>query len=658
MIKRSIYVIVQDSAQTFGSRPLYWIRQKQSETSARTGTRKIKTPPSFQAISFHNWREDMERFSAFLLYKLKISHQEKIAFLCDNRYEWSLICLGINCIGAIDVPRGCDSTPDELKYILTHTETKTIIVENEKIFQKISSLLPLLPAVKNIISVEPKEKYTNPPTEKELKGARFYSLIDTFLEGESLLQKNGDKLLSERGEAIEPEDIVSIIYTSGTTGNPKGVVLLHQNFCWSVNQLQTALPVYETDRCVIFLPPWHIAERTLELVLIASGASMAPSQITTLTDDFAAIKPTLLLSVPRVWEQLYNKIFDSVRKAPKIRQTLFRFACYSAQLSMDASDTILNRFAMYKNEDTRELLLRKMISLFTLPFAWIAKISTFFVLKKIRSILGGKIRFAISGAGAMPEHASLFFRSCGVPILDGYGMTETTALGAISELPWPLRNAVGKPSLGVQVQLRDSQGKAITKPGIKGVLFHKGPHVMKEYYKEKKKTEEILQDNWLNSGDIFMWSLTNDLIFTGRAKDTIVLSGGENIEPTPIENRLKAHHLIEHVVIVGQDRKSLCALLTPKKDLLLEVCEKQGGSLPEDESSWDKNRRIRSIFQKIIKEEISAKNGFNTFEKITNFSLTLKLEVGKELTNTMKIKRNVVLDKYQDIIHQMYAKST
>lgn len=654
MEKESLYHLVHHTTRMFAERPCYWVRLEKQE---------------FAAVSYSNWRADMKRFQAFLIYELGLNHGDKVGLLCDNRYEWNLISLGLTTIGCIDVPRGCDATEQDILYILNHTECPVLIVENEKMLSRIADVIADLPHIRHIMSIEGPKGFRNDrwelrfAEERQIRHARapevkLYFFIEALEKGQALLQKHGEEVLRRRGLAIQPEDLATIIYTSGTTGTPKGVMLTHRNFCWEIAQVQLSTPLNEKDRAVVFLPPWHIAERVLELTLIACGASMANSSIMYLAGDLQTIRPTLLVSVPRVWEQLYRRIMDGVRKQPEEKQKIFHLAVNVAGLYMDALDNLLDRVSFMEEETPVEKWIRKTIALVVFLFTFWLNIPAQIILKKVRDIFGGKLNYAISGAGAIPEHIADFFRSVYIPIIDAYGMTETTAVSVMGRLPWPRRGCVGPPLPGVHIQLRDEYGRIITKPGQRGVAWHKGPHVMKGYYKAPEKTDEVLQDGWLNSGDIFAWTTTGEIRFTGRAKDTIVLAGGENVEPEPIELRLSASPFIAQVVVVGQDRKSLGALIVPHMDRVAEELLKAGHSAPTELEAWNSDPHVREFFHELIKHTISAQNGFKAFEKVTHFAiLGREFQKGRELTETMKIKRNVVYEMYASVIDSMYGEA-
>ncbi|MCS7204535.1 MAG: AMP-binding protein [Leptospiraceae bacterium] len=653
MEKLSLYHLLKDTVSTHAERPAFWVRLEKQD---------------FGAVSYANWRADMKSIQAFLVYELGVKKGDKIALLCDNRYEWTLLCFAIDTIGCVDVPRGTDATEQDILYILNHAETSIVIIENEKTLQKLVNCIGEIPSVQTIISIEGREKYKNfdkllQELEEnrlrigkiqKLTNVNFYFLIDIINRGYELLRLKGEEELRRRGESIQPDDLATIIYTSGTTGTPKGVMLTHRNFCWEIAQIQLISPITEQDRVVIFLPPWHIAERVLEFTLIACGASMANSSIMTLAADLQTIKPTFLVSVPRVWEQLYKRIFENLRKQPQRNQRIFQLALQIAGLYTDSLDHLLDRIAFTEEETLTDKVIRKILALLgfiiTLPFIWIARK----ILSKVRDIFGGKLKFALSGAGALPVHIADFFRYCGIPIIDAYGMTETTAVCAMGRLPMPKRFCVGPSLPGVHIQLRDEYGRIITKPGVKGIAWHKGPHVMKGYYKMPEKTAEVLQDGWLNSGDVFVWTTTGEIQFAGRAKDTIVLLGGENVEPEPIEVRLTTNPFIQQAVVVGQDQKSLGVLIYPNVERVKEEL-KNKATLSDNTEEWNRVKEVQQFFLDILKEEVSAKNGFKSFERITHiYILPKELKKGEELTETMKIKRNKVLEKYKTQIEEMF----
>ncbi|EMO65044.1 AMP-binding enzyme [Leptospira borgpetersenii serovar Pomona str. 200901868] len=640
MEKVSLYHLLRDVASVYADRPLYWVRQEDGD---------------FRGISYQDWYENLKNLSVFLI-DLGMQKGNTAGLICDNRYEWSLCSLSLVTIGCVDVPRGCDATLDDLKYILEHSEAKLLFLENEKVLKKLLEDKSSLANVKTILLIDPPTKWKDVENAHTiLPGVKFFFLEDALLEGEKSRLKKGDKVYTQRGEILIGKDLATIIYTSGTTGTPKGVMLNHRSFTWGIHQLQEFVPCSCNDRTIIFLPPWHIAERLLETALIAWGASMACSSIPTIPADMQRVKPTVLVSVPRLWEGLYKRIHDTVRKAPPLRQKLFHIAVRMAEITTSLQDTIRDSYTTIEIENPRQKTIDRFVASAFLLFLYPIKILSYKILQRVRDLFGGRIRFALCGAGAMPPHIQFFFRSAGIPIIETYGMTETTGIGAIGEFPLPKNGAIGAPLPGTAIKLVGEDGKIATAPGEKGIAWHKGPHVTVGYYKEPEKTAKTLQDGWLDSGDILTWTHTGELKFAGRAKDTIVLSGGENLEPAPIEAKLTESEFINQVIVVGQDKKNLGVLIVPFFDRVYEEFQSQGKKLPKDPTEWNSSKEVSSFFKNIVKDKISTKAGFKSFEKIAHIHILPKeFEKGKEMTETMKLKRNVIFTLYHDVIQSLY----
>ncbi|EMM79377.1 AMP-binding enzyme [Leptospira interrogans serovar Icterohaemorrhagiae str. Verdun HP] len=373
---------------------MYWIREESGD---------------FRGISYKDWYENLKNLSTFLI-DLGMHKGNTAGLICDNRYEWSLCSLSLVTIGCVDVPRGCDATIEDLKYILEHSEAKILFLENEKVLKKLLENKSSLAKVKTILLIDPPTKWKDLENSRALlSGIQFLFLEDALLEGEKSRIKKGDKTYDQRGESLGGKDLATIIYTSGTTGAPKGVMLNHRSFTWGIHQIQEFIPGSYNDRTILFLPPWHIAERLLETTLIAWGASMACSSIPTIPADMQKVKPTVLVSVPRLWEGLYKRIYDTVRKSSPFKQKLFHFAVKMAEITTSLQDTIRDSYATTETENPNQKLLDRFIaSVFLLSLVPI-KILSNKILERVRNLFGGKIRFALCGAGAMPSHIQFFF---------------------------------------------------------------------------------------------------------------------------------------------------------------------------------------------------------------------------------------------------------
>ncbi len=387
--------------------------------------------------------------------------------------------------------------------------------------------------------------------------------------------------------------------------------------------------------------------------------SIAHTTIKTLGEDLKIIKPTIFPAAPRLWEGLYNKIFTGASNSGKLG--LLKF-CTAISIFVWRSGNFL--YGRTKKS-------KKTMPLF-LPFMFIFHLSRYLLLyplkalaavvvfKKVKEAVGGGLRFAFSGGGALPLYLDEFFSSIGIEVLEGYGLTESTAIVASRDFQCSIPGTVGKPVKGTEWKVIDINGNDITKtvtrnPGSKGTLYIRGMQVMKGYYKEPKKTAAVLsKDGWFNTGDLVAFTTDGNMSIVGRSKDTIVLLGGENIEPTPIEDTLKQSLYVDHVMCVGQDKKVLGALIVPNQEVL-EQKAKENGLDNLSMKDLIKHEIIRGIYKNEIITFISSANGFRNFEKVVYFALLAKpFEKGDELSNTFKLRRNIVTDKYSNIIEKLF----
>ncbi|EKJ85571.1 long-chain acyl-CoA synthetase [Leptospira meyeri] len=576
---------------------------------------------------------------ALSLLQMGIQPGDRIGLMADNRTEWAIADIATLLNGAINVPRGSDSTPQEIEYILSHSESKYCFVEHEKLYD---SLKPILSntKVEKVIILDPGFR------SKDTLAVSMETLIN---EGETL-RKNLPSL-ELRSKQVKPDDLFTIIYTSGTTGMPKGVMLTHQNMVYNVVKVPPRVGLKSSDRTLSILPVWHIFERAIDYAIIAEGASIAYTNIRDLRDDFQKIKPSFMASAPRLWENLYQGIKQKLEKAPENKRKLFDFAYDICKKFKDGQDYLAGNKLQTKEESPFERAKNTAVSLgYVLNLFLLSKVLDGLVFSKIRDVLGGHLTGTISGGGALPAHVDEFFNVIGIPVYEGYGMTECAPIISVRSVGNVVQGSVGKWPEGTIVKVVNDQGESVPK-GKMGIIHIKGPQVMKGYYKNEEATSKAIQDGWMNTGDLGFISFNDTLSVRGRVKDTIVLLGGENVEPVPIENLLLENALINQVIVVGQDQKSLTALIWPDKERM-----KEAGLNPKEGEDLNQNKEIRLYYQNIVKKQISSENGFKSFEKLTDFRFLPKaMEVGDELTNLFKMKRNVIHDKYKDLIKSMYV---
>jgi long-chain acyl-CoA synthetase len=575
------------------------------------------------------------------LMELGVKPGDHVGLLADNRVEWIIADMAVILNGAADVPRGTDVTTEEIKYIMTHAECAVCIVENEATLRKLQTVITDT-GVKKVIVLDPKFK----------DGSESIFPLKQLIEQGAALRESKLADLRKRADAVKSDDLYTIIYTSGTTGLPKGVMLTHGNICYNINEVPKVIGLRSDDSMMSLLPVWHIFERAMDYGAIAQGIPIYYTNVRDVRDDFAKVKPTFMPSAPRLWESLYQGIQQRIAKAEPARRIMFETAYRIAKEYKKAVDYLAGNELMLKPESNEERLRRTVQAIAIAAALYIpAQLADRVVFSKIREAMGGRFRGSISGGGALPAHVDEFFNVIGIPVYEGYGMTECSPIISVRTEGRIVQGSVGFVPNGTEVAILNEKGERV-RTGEKGVIHVRGPQVMKGYYKNPEATEKaISKDGWLNTGDIGFFSFNNTLSIRGRAKETIVLLGGENVEPVPIENKLLEDPQINQVIVVGQDKKTLTALIWPNLEKVKEVA----GISADPASDLNANTALREHFSKIIKRQISAENGFKAFERVTDFRFLPKpMEVGDEITNLLKMKRNVIADKYSALIESMY----
>jgi long-chain acyl-CoA synthetase len=476
----------------------------------------------------------------------------------------------------------------------------------------------------------------------------LYDLIDKGRR----LRDQGDRRVEARSEQVSSSDIFTLIYTSGTTGSPKGVMLTHANV---ISQLENC-PVrfVPDDRMLSILPIWHIAERVFEMVAMRNGCCTYYSNVRNFRQDLQTVKPTFIGSAPRLWESLFQTIRTTVGKSSVVRRSLFHTAYFLAHQVRGSLRRLQRHEAELASVSWQQRWLTSAWSAASLVLCGIPHIVLDrVILQKIRQSLGGQLKGSISGAGALPGYVDLFFNNLGIPVLEAYGMTETSPLISTRTFGQPVLGTVGPVYPETELRLVDIESGQTIHPasssrGKKGEIHVRGPQVMQGYYKDPEGTDKVLRDGWLNTGDLGLLTFNDCLKLVGRSKDTIVLSNGENVEPVPIENKLLECRYIAQCMVVGQDRKFLTVLVVPDQDQLSEY----GGAY----EAVCRSEQAKALILTDIKRLVSDEQGFKSFERVSACYLVPKpFEVGDELTNLLKLRRNIVTARYAAEIDGLYA---
>ena len=587
---------------------------------------------------------------ATALIALGVEARDHVALIADNRLEWIVCDYGILLAGAADVPRGTDITDAEMVYILTHSDVRVAFVENATILRRLLEHRAQLPNLREIIVMASGETVPE----------GIHQLENLIAEGASRRAAGVDVAL-ERARAIRPEDLFTIIYTSGTTGTPKGVQLTHANMCSQIENLP--LELHPGDRALAILPIWHSYERVFEMLCVSRGVATHYTSLRSLAEDLKTVKPTVMASAPRLWENLFLKILANVKAAPPVRRALFHLA-YGATRHVKRAQ----RFFLGQQLDTHGRGLGESLGLALRHAAlWLvsilpARLLDGLVLKKLRAIVGGEFRGTISGGGALQPHVDEFFNFIGIPVLEGYGMTETAPVLAVRTWNNLVIGTVGPFFPRTEIRIVDLGNGEILYPntsrpaggrGLRGEIHVKGPQVMRGYYKDTEATARVLRDGWMNTGDIGMVTFNDCLKILGRSKDTIVLLNGENIEPVPIESRLVESSFIDQCMVVGQDQKALGVLIVPSPEHF-RLAGVTSGNLAE----LGANPEAHRLVEEDIRNLVNHSAGFKSFERITAFRFLPKpFEVGDEMTNTFKLKRHVIAERYAGLIEEMFPRS-
>jgi len=478
------------------------------------------------------------------------------------------------------------------------------------------------------------------------------------------INRLGEELLANKNKEFEkisnsalPEDLVTIIYTSGTTSNPKGVMLTHSNFMHNLRVLPPTQELNKDDRWLSVLPSWHIFERTAEYLVLSVGAMTAYSKPykQVLLPDLMTIKPTVMISVPRIWESVYRGIMDKVKKGSTFKRMMFNWAIKIGEEYKKANGILENRIPLFDRSDftpEEKLQAKKIVK----KLSWQYQLADKLVFKKIREVTGGELRDAISGGGALQKNIDIFYDIVGIMVCEGYGLTETApCLTARNPNNWALSTiGVILPEVEIKIVDKDDYNKELPNSQT-GILLIKGPMVMKGYYKNEEKTKEVIKKGWFDSGDLGRKTFDGKYFqIVGRIKDTIVLNGGENIEPHSLEDKFKESEYVNMIIMVGQDKPRLGALIVPNFDTLTEYARKNNLTFKNSEELIRKPEII-SLYRNEQKRLISKKNGFKFFETVMGISLLLNeftVEAG-DLTETLKMKRFEIHKKYKEEIDKI-----
>uniref|UniRef100_UPI0035932816 AMP-binding protein n=1 Tax=Microcoleus sp. TaxID=44472 RepID=UPI0035932816 len=468
----------------------------------------------------------------------------RVALFADNSPRWLIADQGIMTAGAANAVRGATADPEELLYIIQDSGSTALVVENQALLKKLQHRLPDLP-IQLVVLLSDEE----PETNQTLNTVKFSEVMAT---GASSTLKPTNH---------NPQTLATLLYTSGTTGKPKGVMLTHGNLLHQITTFGTILQPEAGDGVLSILPSWHAYERTVEYFMFSQGCTQIYTSIRYFKQDFKTYKPQYMVSVPRIWESIYEAVQKQFREQPPNKQKLVNFLLSASQQYIEARRIVEGLTLNLQPASVAEKFIARIKTILLSPvYALAEKL----VYQKVREATGGRFKWAISGGGSLAAHLDNFFEIANIGLLVGYGLTETSPVLTVRR-PWHnLKGSAGQPIPGTEIKIVDSETRQQLLPGQRGLVLAKGPQIMAGYYLNPQATSKVMDSmGWFDTGDLGWLTPGNDLVLTGRAKDTIVLSNGENIEPQPIEDACIRSPYIDQIIVVGQDQKSIGALIVP-----------------------------------------------------------------------------------------------
>ena len=539
---------------------------------------------------------------------LGLERGDRAAILAESRPEWALADYGCLCAGVMGVPIYATLPADQVSYIVQDSGARVVFVSTREQLDKAIEACENLTHEITLVSFD------------EVKGAPSHvvpwrKLIE---DGKTLAGQQSEEDFRAAARQAKPDDVATIIYTSGTTGQPKGVMLTHNNLHSNVMAVKSIVSVTDADTTLSFLPLSHVLQRLADYLLLASGCTIIYAHdLATMAADLKIVRPTIVVSVPRLYERVYNKVMDAPGAKGKIVQ-------WAREVASAWTEAVLS--------GRQPSAVLKLVH-------WIADRLVF---KNIREAIGGRLRFFVSGGAPLEPAIARFFYGAGVLILEGYGLTETSPVTNINTPEKFKIGTVGPPVPGTQVRIAED-----------GEILIRGPQVMKGYFNLPGETEKVLTKNgWFHTGDIGEIDADGFLRITDRKKDLIVTAGGKKVAPQPIENRLKTNPYVDQVVMIGDKRKFPALLLVPAKGALQTWAREKGLTFKSNEEMLE-SRDVQALIEREVLGPLHDLAGYEQPKKLALIDEEFTIENGT-LTPSQKVKRKVVQERFKHVIDAFY----
>jgi len=545
---------------------------------------------------------------------MRVEPGNRVALICESRPEWAIADFAILTAGAITVPVYPTQSAAQVKYILQDAGVRVAVVSDATQVDKLRRVWNELPELEVVAIVDAAGVLRDDERIRPLK--EIETLGRWQLQEDPLAADRYRTSVLMRGE----HELATIVYTSGTSGEPKGVMLTHANLLSNIRATKIDLQFHPDDVALSFLPLSHVFERMVFYRYLYDGITVAFAEsLTTVARDLARVRPTLMTGVPRVYDKFFAAVQENLTKAPPLKRRLFNWAMRVGRAY------------------GQRLEAKRHIS------PWLAvrhRLADRLVFAKIRAKTGGRIRYAISGSAPLNVKVGDFFRTIGMPICEGYGLTETSPVLSFNPPGRQRLGTVGPPLAGVDIRIAED-----------GEILARGPNVMLGYYRKPELTAEALRDGWFHTGDVGRFDEAGYLVITDRKKDLLVTSGGKKIAPQPLENMFKSDPLVAEAVVVGESRKFPSVLIVPD----FAALETRLGVEPAGPRERLLTREeVTQLYQRVV-DRVNTE--LAQFERIKRFALLpgeFTIEQG-ELTPTMKVRRNIIEQRWHDVIEELYA---
>ena len=610
---------------------------------------RIKRGDSFHGVTYAEAHQRVLEIGTGLM-SFGVGKGDKVGLICDNRPEWILINLALQGIGSPDVPRDTDVPLPELEAIVDDSKPRFVIVENEKVLQKVQAIMDTFPFVAAAFIIEGGSQ----------RRKNVYTLDDVVAEGRAQLSQGNTDFL-EAAQRVSPDDVCAIVYTSGTQGVPKGVILTHSNFAHHFEVVPPLWQLNENDRVLCLLPPWHLLERTVEYFVFVIGGSMSYTTTRDLLKDLALEKPTFIASVPRVWTALYERALKQMRRQRRPLNDVLASLLEKALKYKKAVNIRNNRYPDASYDASDRMIAFKDSAVHLVAY----KLVDLLIFSKLRKALGGKLRGAVFGGGHLPEHVEDFLDAAGLNVLEAFGMTEAAPVLTARPFGGTLYTA-GKPIPGTEIQILDRYLNPVG-PGTQGVIYARGPQIMRGYTSQEL-TSRVLSPSsdghplkWYNTGDLGLITPSGDLKILGRARDDFKLLNGEWVTPQPIEDIIRTSEYIDDAMLVGADKKFVGALIFPEWDNVRRYARERNVDYRDDDPvaanmALAEQDQIKSLIEKEIRERVSEQQGIRPWQEVVRFAIIgEEPRIGAELTATLKIRRHFVREEYEEVIAELFS---